>query len=283
MSRWRPLALLLAGALGACTPGPAATPSSIDPSGSNAGVECLRYSFAADAPRIEAVAASFSTRPFPLPADRARLAAQGLQGAIIRTADLEQVRKRLGTLTEVYRLPIGQSPAWVQLVRRDLGPGERLAASTGFTPRTTDENVLRISLRAWLVPDTVSGCVQVEVIAHVAGPASPMTVAPGDPPMGTPLVPTRVACRLQEGETLLLLPCPPVPTGKGPATAADLPPTAGMLLLGEPTSAIPEGLGKGHSTALVISAHVPAAMRPAPAAVDSEAPIADTTGDRPAP
>ncbi len=275
---WGPV-LGITATLAACAP-PAAGPagaSSLGPSGTNDGVECLRYSFAADAPRIEAVAASFSTRPWPGADQRARLAQQGIQAAIVRTADLEQVRKRLGTLTEVYRLPVGQSPTWVQLARRDLGPGERLTVGSGFGQRALEGHALRLSVRSWLVPDAGAGSAHVETIAHLASAEAPLSAMAGAPPTGTPLVDTRIECRLEEGETLLLLPCPPVPTGKGPATSADLPPTAGMLLLGEPPHALPEGLGRGYATAIAISAQLPPSMRPAPLSVDSGAPIADTT------
>lgn len=279
MNRTPARATLVTLLLVACGPQAVTPPqgSGQSPAGVNDGIDCLRWTFAADAPRIESVAASFSTRPFPSPDQRARLAAQGLQAAVIRSTDLDQVRRRLGTLTEAYHLPVGQTPTWLQLARRDLGPGERLTASSGFTRRPLEGSVLRLSVRSWLVPDTESGSAQVEAILHVSGPEAQLAAAPGDPPAGTPLLDTRIECRLTDGETLLLLPCPPVPTGKGPATSADLPPTPGVLLLGEPTHAPPEGLGRGHSTAVAISARVPPAMRPAGGpTVDSEAPIADT-------
>jgi hypothetical protein len=280
MSAARALSLALLLTACAAEAPPARAPSPLDPQGVNDGVECVRYSFAADAPSVEAVAASFGTRPFPAPMERARLGEQGLQAAIVRTTDLDAVRGRLGTVTEMFRLPIGQSPTWAQLVRRDLGPGERIAGSTSL--RNAQGATLRLSLRSWLVPDAQGGCAQVEVIAHVAGPEVPLNARAGEAPMGTALVDTFVTCRLQQGETLLLLPRPAPPSGKGPATAADLPPTAGMLLLGEPLRQLPDGVPRGYASVLAISATVPAAITPPPAAVDSPAPIADTTDTPPA-
>ena len=257
------------------------TASPLDPQGVNDGIECVRYSFAADAPKVEAVAAAFGARPFPSSTDRARLADQGLQAAIIRTDDLEAVRTRLGTVTEVFRLPIGQSPAWLQLVRRDLGPSDRLPGASA--PPSTEGSVLRLSVRSWLAPDSEAGCAQVEVIAHLAGATTPLAARSGEAPAGSPIAQTFLECCLQQGETLLLLPRPAAPTGKGPATAADLPPTPGMLLLGEPLRQLPDGAPRTYGTVLAISATVPAAMRPAAMPVDSEASMPDTTGEPSAP
>lgn len=278
MSAGRRVAVAALLALGACAAEPPAprAASPLDPQGVNDGIECVRWSFAADAPKVEAVAAAFGARPFPPSADRARLSDSGLQAAIVRTGDLEAVRSRLGTLTEVFRLPIGQSAAWVQLVRRDLGPGERVGSAP--PPAGPAGSVLRLSLRTWLVPDCESGCAQVEVIAHLAAATAPLAARPGEAPGGAPLPQTFLECCLQQGETLLLLPRPPAPTGKGPATAADLPPTPGMLLLGEPLRQLPDGAPRTHATVLAISATVPTAMRPAALPLDSGASMPDTTG-----
>lgn len=260
--------------------------STLDPEGLNEGVEVLRYAFAADAPEVEAIAAGYAARPFPSDTERARLAAEGLQVAIVPTAELETIRARLGPLTEAVRLPIGQSPTWTEIARRDLKPGERVMVS-GRTMRSGGGS-LRLSLRAWLSPDAAGGCAQVETIVHLVDAGARLAGQPGDAPMGTPLAATDVECCLQDGESLLVLPRAQPTVAKGPATAADLPPRCGPALLGEPQRRLPEGVQRGYATVVAISARVPAAMRPERLAepapeptVDSKAPIADTVSKKP--
>lgn len=268
----------------ACAPAaseirPARSP--LDPEGLNEGVEVLRYAFAADAPQVEAIAAGFAARAFPSDADRSRLAAEGLQVAIVPTADLETIRERLGPLTEAVRMPIGQSPTWGEIARRDLKPGERVTVA-GHTLRSGGGS-LRLSVRSWLSPDAAGGCAHVETIVHLVDDGARLAGQPGDPPMGTTVVETSVECCLQDGESLLILPRPQPTVAKGPATGADLPPRCGSALLGEPQRPMPDGSRRGYATVLAISARVPADMSPEPAAekpppppVDSKAPIADT-------
>ena len=263
--------------------------STLDPEGLNEGVECLRYAFAADAPEVEAIAAGFASRPFPADPDRSRLAAEGLQAAIVPTADLEALRTRLGPVTEAVRMPIGQSATWSEIARRDLKAGERIMVA-GRALRSGGGS-LRLSVRSWLSPDASGGCAQVETIVHLVDDGARLAGQPGDPPMGTPLVPTDVECCLQGGESLVILPRPQPLVAKGPATGADLPPPCGTALLGEPSRTLPGGVSRGYATVLVISAIVPAAMQPEPAAapaaapipgpVDSGAPIADTVPRKP--
>jgi hypothetical protein len=264
-------------ALAACATPPPTSPrtASLDPEGLNDGIECMRYAFATDAPRIESVAAAFATRVFPSPSDRERLAREGVQAAIVRTADLAEIRSRLGPLTEVTRFPIGQSPAWTELAGRDLGPGERLGLDTRVL--RAEAGKARASVRSWLVPDTQGACAQVEIAMHLVEPTSRRAPQPGEPPDGAISLGSVIECCLRDGEALLLLPRPAPPVGKGPATGADLPPRIGALLLGEPTRRLPDGAQRGFATALAISARVPEAMRPTPSnAVDSGAPISDT-------
>lgn len=276
--------LALLGAPLACAPvatDAPATKSTLDPEGLNEGVEVLRYAFAADAPEVEAIAAGYAVRPFPSDPDRSRLAAEGLQVAIVPTSELETIRSRLGPLTEAVRLPIGQSPTWTEIARRDLKPGERVMV-TGRTLRSGGGS-LRLGLRTWLSPDASGGCAQVETIVHLVDEGARLAGQPGDAPMGTPLPTTDLECCLLDGESLLVLPRAQPTVAKGPATGADLPPLCGPALLGEPQRRLPEGVQRGYATVVAISARVPAAMRPEPAAdappaapVDSKAPIADT-------
>lgn len=260
--------------------------STLDPEGLNEGVEVLRYAFAADAPQVEAVAAGFSARAFPGEPDRSRLAAEGLQVAVVPTADLETIRSRLGPLTEAVRMPIGQSPTWSEIARRDLKPGERVTVA-GRTLRSGGGS-LRLSVRTWLSPDASGGCAQVEAIVHLVDDGARLAGQPGEPPMGSPVADTAVECCLQDGESLLVLPRPQPTVAKGPATGADLPPRCGPALLGEPQRPMPDGARRGYATVIAISARVPAAMHPDPApeaapptAVDSAAPIADTVRKKP--
>lgn len=254
---------------------------SLDPEGLNEGVEVLRYAFAADAPQVEAVAAGFAARPFPDDATRARLAAEGLQAAIVPTRELETIRARLGPVTEAVRMPVGQSPTWSEIVRRDLRAGERLRVD-GRTLRSGGGS-LRLSLRSWLSPDAAGGCAHLELVAHLVDDGARLAGQPGEAPMGTTLASTDVECCLEDGESLLVLPRPQPTVAKGPATGADLPPLVGPALLGEPQRRLPDGVQRGYATVLAVSARVPAAMRPEPtrsapepAALDSGAPIADT-------
>jgi hypothetical protein len=263
-------------ALVGCASAPPPTPgSSLDPERLNDGVEGMRYAFATDAPRIEGVTAAFATRVFPLPADRDRLAREGIQAAIVRAADLGEIRSRLGPITEATRFPIGQSPSWTELARRELQAGERIGVGSSVVRSEGGE--ARVSVRTWLVPDAEGGCAQVEVAMHLLDAGSRRAPQPGEPPDGTVAADTVLECCLQDGEALLLLPRPLPPPGKGPATGADLPPRMGALLLGEPLRKLPDGVQRGYATAIAIAARVPAAMRPDPAPrVDSEAPMGDT-------
>ena len=289
MSLARGIAWLALAALPiACAPAASETPSTrstLDPEGLNEGVEVLRYAFAADAPEVEAIAAGFAARPFPPDAMRERLATEGLQAAIVPTRDLETIRSRLGPLTEAVRLPMGQSPTWAEIAHRDLKPGERVMVS-GRTMRSGGGS-LRLGLRTWLSPDAAGGCAHVEAIVHLVDDGARLAGQPGDAPMGTPVTSTDIECCLQDGESLLVLPMAQPTVAKGPATGADLPPRCGPALLGEPQRRLPEGVQRGFATVVVISARVPAGMRPEPIAetaatppVDSKAPIADTVQPR---
>lgn len=268
--------------MSACTPAPRPVTSSLDPEGLNDGIESMRYAFATEAPRIEAITAAFATRVFPLPSDRERLAREGVQAAIVRSSDLGEIRRRLGPLTEVTRFPIGQSSSWTELARRDMRAGERIGV--GPTVLRSEGGEARLSVRSWLVPDTDGGCAHVEVVMHLVEAGSRRAPQPGEPPDGSIAIDSLIECCLQDGEALLLLPRPLPTVTKGPATGADLPPRIGSLLLGEPLRQLPGGAQHGYATAIAIAARVPAAMRPAPAGpVDSEAPIRDTVGRPPGP
>jgi hypothetical protein len=261
----------------ACAPAPTPATSSLDPEGRNDGIESMRYAFATEAPRIEAVTAAFATRVFPLPADRERLAREGVQAAIVRSSDLGEIRRRLGPITEVTRFPIGQASSWTELVRRDMRAGERIGAGT--TVLRSEGGEARVSVRSWLVPDTQGGCAHVEVVMHLVEAGSRRAPQPGEPPDGSVAADSVIECCLQDGEALLLLPRPLPAVTKGPATGADLPPRIGTLLLGEPLRRLPDGAQHGYATALAIAARVPPAMRPPETGlVDSDAPIRDTVG-----
>lgn len=263
-------------ALVACAaPAPPPAASTLDPERLNDGIECMRYAFATDAPRVEAIAASFSTRLFPLPADRERLAREGVQAAIVRTADLGEIRRRLGPLTESTRMPIGQSASWTELARRPLRPDERVGVDSVTVAGAGGE--ARASVRSWLVPEVAGACAHVEVALHVVEPTSRRALQPGEPPDGTVSKGSVIECCLADGESLLLLPRPLPPPGKGPATGADMPPRVGTLVLGEPVRQAIERPGSGYATAIAISARVPATLQPAPQVpVDSAAPMEDT-------
>lgn len=265
----------LLGCIAACTSAPKAVPSTLDPEGLNDGIESMRYSFATEAPRIEAVTAAFATRVFPLPADRDRLAREGVQAAIVRASDLGEIRRRLGPITEVTRFPIGQASSWTELARREMRAGERIGV--GSTVLRSEGGEARLSVRSWLVPDTRGGCAHVELVMHLVEAGSRRAPQPGEPPDGSVAVDGVIECCLEHGEALLLLPRPLPAVSKGPATGADLPPRIGTLLLGEPLRQLPDGAQHGYATAIAIAARVPASMRPSQGdPLDSEAPIRDT-------
>lgn len=269
-------------ALTACATAPRPRPANLDPEGLNDGVEVMRYAFATDAPRIEAVAASFATRLFPGPADRERLAREGIQAAVVHASDLAEIRARLGPLTEATRFPVGQSPGWTELARRDMRAGERVGL--GGVILASEGGQALLSLRSWLVPDTEGGCAQVEIAMHVLEASSRRAPQPGEPPDGTVAADSVIECCLRDGEALLLLPRPLPSVSKGPATGAELPPRIGTLLLGEPLRQLPDGVQRGYATAIAIAARVPTAMRPASASpVDSAAPLRDTVPKPPGP
>jgi len=266
----------------ACAPAPKHATSSLDPEGLNDGIESMRYAFATEAPRIEAVTAAFATRVFPLPADRERLAREGVQAAIVRASDLGEIRRRLGPITEVTRFPIGQANSWTELARRDMRAGERIGV--GPAVLRSEGGEARVSVRSWLVPDTHGGCAHVEVVMHLVEAGSRRAPQPGEPPDGSVAVDSVIECCLEDGEALLLLPRPLPAVTKGPATGADLPPRIGSLLLGEPLRQLPDGAQHGYATAIAIAARVPVAMRPPQTGpVDSDAPIRDTGGTPPGP
>ena len=277
MRRRRVILATLLGCVAACAPAPKPVASTLDPEGLNDGIESMRYAFATEEPRIEAVTAAFATRVFPLPADRERLTREGVQAAIVRSTDLAEIRRRLGPITEVTRFPIGQASSWTELARREMRPGERIGV--GSTVLRSEGGEARVSVRSWLVPDAQGGCAHVEVVMHLVEAASRRAPQPGEPPDGSVAVDSVIECCLQDGEALLLLPRPLPAVTKGPATGADLPPRIGSLLLGEPLRQLPDGAQHGYATAIAIAARVPDSMRPPQSGpVDSGAPIRDTVG-----
>lgn len=269
--RWAPGITVVASALvTSCTSTPSDAPSpltNID-RGDTEGLACVRYTLDTDAPRMEAVVAAFATRLFPTPDERATLAHEGLQVAIVPASELPDIRTRLGPLSEVTRVIVGQSANWVELAHRDLGPDDLVMMDGAFM--RGDGGALRISVRDAVMPSADAGCVQTEVVMHVTPASLPMQSLPGSAPAGRVVVQSAIECCLQDGEALLILPAPPVATGKGPATTSDLPPTAGVALLGEratPDRATPERAKdrRGYSVAIALIAKVPAGIRPSAA------------------
>ena len=259
----------------ASTPSEGPAPAANIDRGDTEGLVCVRYTLDTDAPRMEAVVAAFATRLFPTPDERAALAHEGLQVAIVPASDLPDIRTRLGPLTEVTRVIVGQSANWVELAHRDLGADDLVMMDGAFM--RGDGGALRISVRDAVMPDADGGCVQTEVAMHLTPATLPMQSLPGDAPAGRVVMQSAIECCLHDGEALLILPAPTVSTGKGPATTSDLPPTAGVALLGE--RATPER-GKdrhGYSVAIALIAKVPAGIRPSPAEeVDAPADVGHT-------
>lgn len=227
------------------------------------GLLCVRYTLDTDAPRMEAVAAAFATRLFPTPDERATLAHEGLQVAIVPASELPDIRTRLGPLAEVTRVIVGQSANWVELAHRDLGADDLVMMDGAFM--RGDGGALRISVRDAVMPDADGGCVQTEVAMHLTPATLPLQSLPGDGPAGRVVMQSAIECCLHDGEALLILPAPTVSTGKGPATTSDLPPTAGVALLGERASADRGKDRRGYSVAIALIAKVPAGIRPSPA------------------
>lgn len=258
---------------GCASPSPAPTSDAVERIDSE-GLLCVRYTLDTDAPRMEAVAASYATRLFPTPAERAVLAREGLQVAVVPTAELADIRARLGPLSEVTRLIVGQSANWVEVARRELGADELLTLDGSL--RHGGGGALRLSVRDSVTPTTEGGCVHTEVALHLAPVNAPLAPV-GGPPIGTLVSRATLECCLQDHETLLILPAPAVPTGKGPATAQDMPPTPGVALLAECSGFEPGRERRGHSVAIALIAKVPPGIRPPPAAtVDTPPPMQDT-------
>ena len=282
MARPRPgcvglFCLLVAAGLTACTFDDGAVPRNVldDLSSPSDGLVVMRYSIAADAPNIEAVAVAFAHREFPSPAGRDRLAHSGLQAVIVPTSDLPTIRSRLGSVTELTQTQIGQSAHWIELARRDM-PGDQILSMGGRTQHFRKAS-FRLSVRDWLVPDQEGGCVQTEVLVHWVAENEKSSPIAGDPPVGTPLLLTAIECCLRSGETLLLLPSPPSCAGKGPAVGADMPPSPGNFLLGEPLSDQTTRVTPGYSMVVALAATVPEAMTPQSAeTVDTTPSIVDT-------
>ena len=271
------LAAGMAALVSACTPAQpdALSPSTISERGESDGLLCVRYTLDTDAPRMEAVVAAFATRLFPTPAERAVLAHEGLQVAIVPASELPDIRTRLGPVTEVTRVIVGQSPNWVELARRDLGADDLVMMDGKFM--RGDGGALRISVRDSVMPLADGGCVQTEVAMHLTLATLPMQSLPGDAPSGRVVMQSAIECCLQDGEALLILPAPPVSTGKGPATTSDLPPTAGVALLGERATPERSKDRHGYSVAIALIAKVPAGIRPSPAEeVDAPADVGHT-------
>lgn len=247
----------------ASTPQDPPAPTASAERGDAEGLLCVRYTLDTDAPRMEAVAAAFATRLFPTPDERATLAHEGLQVAIVPASELPDIRTRLGPLTEVTRVIVGQSANWVELAHRDLGADDLVMMDGAFM--RGDGGALRISVRDAVMPVAEGGCVQTEVAMHLTPATVPMQSLPGDAPLGRVVKQSAIECCLQDGEALLILPAPPVATGKGPATTSDLPPTAGVALLGERAAPDRTKDRRGYSVAIALIAKVPAGIRPSPA------------------
>lgn len=265
------LVVLAAAMLARCAAAPPPEPGVAGPE----GLQSLRYGIRAGAPEMEAIAAAFAVRPWPSPALRASLATAGLQAAVIRAADADAVRERLGPVSEVVRTEIGVATAWVDLVERQVPAGVATAAVPGWRPGAMDTAAL--ALRGWIVPDATGGRVDAELAIHLLHQETRRTATPGTPPDGWLLRGATFACSLRQGEALLLLPRPPPPQGKGPAMGAELPAPCGMFLLGEADARRGQDGSRGFSTALVLVARLPPGITPpAEEAVDTPPPQWDT-------
>ena len=147
------VAALAASCASAPSDAPSAT-TNID-RGDTEGLVCVRYTLDTDAPRMEAVVAAFATRLFPTPDERATLAREGLQVAIVPASELPDIRTRLGPLTEVTRVIVGQSANWVELAHRELGADDLVMMDGAFM--RGDGGALRISVRDAVMP-VAEGC-----------------------------------------------------------------------------------------------------------------------------
>jgi hypothetical protein len=235
------------------------------------GLTVVRCRIEAEAPDLEAAAASFAIRVFPSPAERASLQRLGLQVALVRRSDLETIRGRLGAVGAITETGVGQSVGWLSLVTRDAPAGVVATALRGAVPA---EGSLVLSVRGWIVPDESDGCMQTELVMHVVTADTPLLRVPGEPPRGTLVAGSGLACCLRQDEALLVLPRPMPRSGKGPASLAEMPPSPGVFLLGDHPVGRPEGPGHA-STLLALMASLPPSMAPLP--LDTGQPAADTS------
>jgi|GEM_PF-1583596 len=222
------------------------------------GLTCIRYTVDADAPRLEAVAAAFASRIFPSTAERATLAREGLQAAIIPAVELPAIRRRLGSVSEVTQMIIGQSPTWVDIAHRTLNADSLLTVNGQF--QRGENGWLQLSVRTFVTPLAQSSCVQVEVVMHLNTTTAPRAGLPGDAPAGVVIATASINCCLQHDEALLILPLPTASPGKGPASQSDLPPTCGVYVLGEPANPT-SNAHRGYSIAIALIAKVPESIR----------------------
>lgn len=241
------------------------------------GLQVLRYSIQAGAPEMEAIAAAYAVRPWPSPALRRSLSLAGLQAAVIRAADAEAIRQRLGPVSEVVRNELGSAPAWIDIVERQVPAGVAASIVPGWRGGPMDTAALAV--RDWVVPDATGGRVDLEVAIHLMRQETRRTALAGAPPDGWLLRDAAISCSLREGEALLVLPRPPAPRGKGPAVDAELPAPCGVFLLGEADPARGQSSSKGFSTALVLVARLPAGITPPAAPLDTPTPVGDTVAD----
>jgi hypothetical protein len=224
------------------------------------GLTVVRCSIAAEAPDLEAAAASFAIRSFPSPSEQATLRRLGLQVALVRRSDLDTIQSRLGTIGEVTETGVGQSVGWLALATRDAPAG---VVATALPGDASARGGLALSVRAWIVPDESDGCLQAELAMHVVAADAPLLRVPGEPPRGTLVDGSGLACCLRQDEALLVLPRPVTGSGKGPASLAELPPSPGVFLLGERPLSRPEGASHA-STLLVLMASLPPSIAPPP-------------------
>jgi len=244
-----------------------ATPASPVPTPAH-GLTLVRCSILADAADLEATAVAYAVRPYPSPAEQERLGRLGLQVAVVRPSDVPAIRERLRTVGPVVETAIGQSAAWLDLAAREASPG---VASLGGG--TAAGGTLALSVRDWIVPQEDGGCVATEMAMHLLPLDAPLFQAAGQPPRGTLVQGSALACCLQRDEALLVLPRPVTGSGKGPASLAEMPPSPGVFLLGERPLRGPEGV-RHASTLLVLMASLPPAMAPPP--LDTDQSAADT-------
>ncbi len=281
----RPPALAILGLLAvACAappgPPPPADPLALPSSGPD-GLQATRYAIRAGAPELEAVTAAFATRPWPSPAQRRDLSDAGLQMAVIRAADADEIRRRLGPVSEVARTEIGVAPSWVDIVERRVPAGVAAGIVPGWQEGPLD--MAALAVRGWVVPDTDGGRVDLELAMHVMRGETRRLANAGAAPTGWTLRASAIACSLREGEALLVLPRPPAPRGKGPAADGSAPATCGSFLLGEPDPARGQVAEGGFATALLLVARLPVGIQPAPtASLDTPTSVGDT-GDEIAP